>query len=881
MAAESGVAERPEDFGGGDSGAVSRWLAEIRAYDKVFEAWKRRCEKIVKRYRDERGSDRNTGVRFNVLWSNIQTLQPTVYAQVPTPHVDRRYKDRDPVGRAAAEILERCLSYTLDAYDFDGAVKAARDDYLLTGRGQMWVRYVPQFGEETQETIPLQFVEPLPEEAQFDEQGMPFMMGEPYRPVLYEEVLCDHVAWENFGHTPAPSWAKVSAVWKREQMTRAQLVERFGEEIAKQVSLSKILVGIDDDTSKNFGDVFQRAEVYEIWDRDAEEVLWISPGYTKGPLDRKPDPLRLHGFFPCPKPLYGTLTTDCLVPVPDYMEYQSQAMELDALSGRIAALTKALKLSGVYPGEYSEQLETLITGPDNRLVPIANWAMFAEKGGTASLISWLPVSQVSEVLLGLIQAREQIKRDLNEITGLSDIVRGQASGGARTATEQRIKGQYASLRLQDRQRDVSRFLRDLLRIKAEIFAEHFEPQSLAQMSGWLQSVEAETLDRLAQQAQMEAQQQAQQAAQEAQQQGQMPPPPPQPPQVPGAQQIFDQAIQLLKDDRLRSFRVDVETDSTVFEDMQAEKEARNEFLTMASGLLTQGTTAIQQMPELGPLFGELLKFGVRGFRAGRQLETAFEATIEQMQQRLSQPQQPSPEEQAAQAEAEARQQEMQFKQQEAQAKLQMEQQRLQMQMQAEQAQMAADQAKMQMERELAEAKMKLEQEIAVAEMNLKRELAQAEMMLKREAAQLEANLRAGELQVEMQFKQQEAEEARTMERDKMQAKQGLDKELGYAKLVASSMPQNIMQFDADGADGLLSAFSDRLGQTDETQLAALSEFFTQQAQVLSEQSARQLALLEQGIKALMDAASAPRTVTVERDGRGRVVGGTSVPARVQ
>ena len=49
-------------------------------------------------------------------------------------------------------------------------------------------------------------------------------------------------------------------------------------------------------------------------------------------IDERDDPLGVEGFFPCPKPLYATTTSDTLVPVPDFVLYQDQAMELDILS---------------------------------------------------------------------------------------------------------------------------------------------------------------------------------------------------------------------------------------------------------------------------------------------------------------------------------------------------------------------------------------------------------------------------------------------------------------------------------------------------------------------------------------------------------------------
>jgi len=83
------------------------------------EDYKKFCEsgrKIVKRYRDERKDATNIDVRFNILWSNVQTLKAATFARLPKPDVSRRFRDNDAVGRVASTILERALDYEINHY---------------------------------------------------------------------------------------------------------------------------------------------------------------------------------------------------------------------------------------------------------------------------------------------------------------------------------------------------------------------------------------------------------------------------------------------------------------------------------------------------------------------------------------------------------------------------------------------------------------------------------------------------------------------------------------------------------------------------------------------------------------------------------------------
>jgi hypothetical protein len=127
-------------------------------------------------------------------------------------------------------------------------------------------------------------------------------------------------------------------------MTREALEERFGPEVAAKIPLDS---GPEPLNAYNENKrLYNRAKICELWDREREKVVWFSKGLPQV-IDERDDPLGLEGFFPCPRPLYATTTSDTLVPVPDFVLYQDQAMELDILSDRIDGLVKSLRVRGV------------------------------------------------------------------------------------------------------------------------------------------------------------------------------------------------------------------------------------------------------------------------------------------------------------------------------------------------------------------------------------------------------------------------------------------------------------------------------------------------------------------------------------------------------
>ena len=599
------------------------WRDEIHRYKEDYKKWAESGRKIIKRYRDERKDATNIDVRFNILWSNIKTLKPAVYSRAPNIEVSRRFKDQNDVGRVASMILERTIDYELRQYtDFHSALSNCVDDRLLPGRGVAWVRYEPKI--ETQEQP--EITDDVENEGREVGEGEAYGMAgevEPFEVVADERTPVDYVFWDDFAHLPARTWEEVTWVARRVYMSKDEGIERFGD-VFDQVSLtySREKDPQNDDNNQNVVADDKKAVVWEIWCKPSKKVYWIADGFDEL-LDERDDPLELECFFPCPKPLFSTVTTDSLIPVADFKLYQDQADEIDEISGRIAHLTKACKVMGIYAADEPSLARLMKEGQDSVLIPVENWPAFMEKGGLGQAIQLIPLADIIATLQQLYQAREACKQVIYETTGLSDILRG-ASVANETATAQGIKAQFASIRLNDMKDDVARFARDVLRMKAEIICTKYQPDIILQVSGI-----ANTPD------------------------GQNP-------------QLVAAAIQLLKNEPIRNYNIDIETDSMVEIDQQKEKADRIEFLGASSSFLEKAVQAAQVAPDILPLVTQMLLFGIRGFKVGRELEGTFEAfeqkAVEQNEQRQANPQ-PNPAEQEMQAK-------MQLEQAKAQAEAQ-------------------------------------------------------------------------------------------------------------------------------------------------------------------------------------------------------------------
>ena len=621
------------------SNSLQKYLSIIGGYDSEFAKWNARVKKILKRYRDDtRGQSGNETAKFNILWSNVQTLIPAVYSKLPKADVSRRFGDNDPVSRVAGLLLERAIDFEIEHYpDFRATMKHAVEDRFLGGRGVAWARYEPHVKTQEMPDDGLEITSVI-EDGEAAEMQMP-------EEIDYECATVDYVHWRDFGHSQARTWDEVTCVWRWVYMGYEALVERFGEEMAKKIPLDQ---GPEPLNAYNESKKSQnRAKICELWDKETLKVYWFSKAMPEI-IDVREDPLGLEGFFPCPKPLYSTTTSDNLIPVPDFTLYQDQATELDILSDRIDGLVKALRVRGVYDSSQPALQRLLTEGDNNSLIPVDKWLAFGEKGGLKGSIDLLPIDTLAAALNQCYQARSDIKAQIYEITGISDIIRG-ASYASETATAQQIKGQYAGLRLRAMQEDVALFASELIRLKAQIICSKFQPQTILAYA----------------------------AADQMQQADQM---------------LIPQAIQLLRDKPLRNFRVEVAADTLVQLDEQELKRSRLEFIQTFGGFMQQMVPAIQGSPQLAPMIIEIMKFGVGAFKQAKQLEGVLDQAVQQYQQSQGQ-QQPSAEQQQAQAEQQAEQAKLQAQMQLEQAKMQANMQIEQMKLQAEQ-QMEAQKAQM-------------------------------------------------------------------------------------------------------------------------------------------------------------------------------------------
>jgi hypothetical protein len=300
---------------------------------------------------------------------------------------------------------------------------------------------------------------------------------------------------------------------------------------------------------------------------------------------------------------------------------------------------------------------------------------------------------------------EQVKSQIYEIMGIADIQRGQTDPNE-TLGAQIIKSNNAAGRLKTMQHNVVNFATKILNIKAQIICRHFTEETIVRISGAAQLSDND-------------------------------------------KQLVPQALALLKDESAKNFRIEVTSDSMIYQDEMQEKQDRMEFLASVSSFLSQALPAAQATPELTPMLVEMLKFGVTAFKAGKGLEGLIDETADKFRQQAQamegQPKPPSPEMQKLQMQSQLEQQKMQ-------SQMQLEQQKMQMQIEFERAkqeyQAQENQLKFQLEEQRNTMDREMELKLAQMKMNTERNtqllLAYVNNGAKVEVAQISAGINGGE-----------------------------------------------------------------------------------------------------------------------------------------
>lgn len=544
-----------------------KWIKKIRKRLKDEDAWRQDAKEAVTAYTMDEDSDTGRPLEFNIVFSNIETIVPAIYNSSPVPDIRKRYGDDDKVARKFADILERGITIQIDDNKLDCEMEKAALDANLAGRGIIRLRFEAAESDG---------------EDELEAEG-----GEKIVPTAW--------SWKDFVMGRAQRWEDVAWVAFRHCIDRDEYDAMVDDDIVQgqgfdEAGKTKPLLDEDSD------DVV----VWEVWCKTKKTVKFIrdDDGMVFKMVE---DPLGLPGFFPMAEPIQPISVAGSMMPVCPFKAYKRLARELDRITQRINKIMSGLKVRGGIVGD-AKSIASIADADDNELITLDNLEQIAATKGLDGAITWWPVEQAIVVLRELYQQREMVKQSIYEITGISDIVRG-ASNSQETATAQQIKSQWGSLRIQRLQKLIQRQARDLFVHMADILATKFSPMTLQEMTG-IRIIPGPD----------------------------MAPTPMDPPEVQQAKaKALEETMQLMEmfnNPDLRTYSIDIESDSTIRADMQRIKGEMTEFLNATASYFATMAPIIQTSPGAAVSVAEIYGSFARNYKLGRQAEAALDNMID-------------------------------------------------------------------------------------------------------------------------------------------------------------------------------------------------------------------------------------------------------------
>ena len=576
----TGTIQSRKDYKDNPAGQYRYWAAELKASDKNLRNFRKQGSKIVKRFlggATQQGSEEVRGGKFrlNLFHTNVITMQSMLYGNVPKVDVVRRHNDpNDDVGRVAAEIISRLLNNDVmeNPEHYSSTLKAALQDRLLPGLGVARVRY--DFNAETEE----------------------------------ESAPLEYFHWRDMAWGWARTFNDVPWIGFRSYLDKDEVTARWGEEIAEALTYENQSTIPDKDggSAEDDDGPWQKAAIWEMWDKVKLKVIWLCVGYDKV-LEEKDDFLKINQFYPCPPFLLANQTTTLYTPVSDFSLSQDLYNEIDQIQTRISIITEAVKVVGVYNQQAADLTRVFKEGTDNDLIPVDNWALFAESGGIKGQIDWVPMKEIVETLSRLRELRDETIGLLQQTTGMSDIMRGQLDNQYEGVGQSQDKTKFGSIRVQALQDEFAAFASSLLQIKANIIGIHYDPETIARLANTESFMEAD-------------------------------------------KELIPSAIELIKNPSAARLHINIRPETLAMVDYAQLKAERVEFLSAIGNFMQATAPILEQEPTTAPFMMQLLQWGLAGFKGSNQIEGVIDKAIQTTQEAAKNAEdKPDPEKAAAAA----------------------------------------------------------------------------------------------------------------------------------------------------------------------------------------------------------------------------------------
>jgi hypothetical protein len=403
------------------------------------------------------GASYELSTRMNLFHANTQTLSSTILPQMPKVVVEKRASkdtmtdlNKKRFHTVCCEVVEKALTYFIQQVPWN-TFKDFKLDYLVTGRGVLWVSY--SNNEE-------------PNVSDHEAQ---------------QQIHIDRVSWSDFAMDPKTEWCDVKWVARRTFLNRGEFELNFPDADMSKANFKsyKNVIGFEKEDAKielfTTGDKF--IEVWEVWDRDTKTANYFAEQYDDKMLKRMDvDEVQTY-FLPTPEPLLSVRNGINMMPRSEFWLYHHELQELSEISYRKAHLLKSIQAKGFTSSVNTDLVQKLNSTNEGYIISV-DGARFNPKDGNP--IMYVDNQAKQTVIQGLNEQQNQLIDNIYKITGISEIMRNVSV--EETATNARLRTKFGSLRLQERQRDMADYIKGIYKIGAMMICRLFTQKTLEQIT---------------------------------------------------------------------------------------------------------------------------------------------------------------------------------------------------------------------------------------------------------------------------------------------------------------------------------------------------------------------------------------------------------------
>jgi len=586
-------------------------------------------------------------VRFPLWWSCWKIRQPITLARLAVPVLKDTQGD-DPYGRTACVIGERFAKGILKTFEAFPEFSAANDDFLVTNFG--WGRWCYRSTEiEEEEKVRLQVQQqepPPPPEPMMGPDGQPLpdqapaATQEPLPPLFFtpegeqidpsmvqeddlgpfvstgqmvtidnEEVYFDACDYGGLVVDPdAVRWSKVTRIGMEYPYSYREFKEKFGQAAVDKLAITDLA---DYKSGK------QSITVQEYYDSVLKEVRWLAQDSTDffqpkqmQPKDgEKPDnsdPYGLSSVFPCTEPLVINQSTRSFWPTPEYFQVQDLLDNISSIVTRSMQLTKAVRIRFLFDSSV-KPLASLIgenwaTGEGTGMgIPNLEQTLMNSNGDLSKLVAYFPIDELMKGLQNMNAAFVQELDRFYNITGFSNLIRGQVGSESSNETYRglQLEGKFAMNRMEPYQRKIQEWMKDNYQLGMEMGLKMFSDETIDEY------ITPQTLDQ-------------------------------------EDKQRYIPALELLKNNRRNRFRMEFETDSTISINQEWKKRQAIETADAITKMLESIANTAEKMPELADAELKVAKHVIAELTDGKLFTDEVIDAIQSTIDKFSQPKEPEP-----------------------------------------------------------------------------------------------------------------------------------------------------------------------------------------------------------------------------------------------